>query len=213
MTTKEEHIYQFKIILQGSQPPIWRRIQVPGEYTFWDLHVAIQNSMGWEDCHLHSFEMADAGTGRKIVFSDEHEDEDFMISKEMEVPPDFLKHIPILRSENDACLSSYFSLSNKKATYEYDFGDGWRHKIILEKILTFEPGIMYPRCLAGKRACPPEDCGGIWGYEELLEIIKNPSCDEYKERLEWLGDDFDPESFDPTAVRFSNHKERLKITA
>lgn len=213
MAKKEQFVYQFKITLQRSKPPIWRRIQVPEEYTFLDFHVAIQNSMGWEDCHLHSFEMADAGTGRKIIFSDEHEDKDFMISKEMDLPPDFLKRIPILRSENDASISSYFSLSNKKARYEYDFGDGWRHDIILEKVLPSEPGVMYPRCLAGKRACPPEDCGGIWGYEELLEIIKNPVRDEYEERLEWLGDDFDPESFDPTAVRFSGHKQQLKITA
>lgn len=212
MTKKEQYVYQFKITLQDSKPPIWRRIQVPETYTFWDLHIAIQDAMGWEDCHLHSFEMSDA-TGRKIVLSDESDDEDFVITNEMDLNPDFLKYIPILRSENDAILSSYFSLSNKKATYEYDFGDGWRHKIILEKVLSPELGVIYPRCLAGKRACPPEDCGGIWGYEELLEIIKNPSCDEYAERLEWLGDDFDPESFDPLSVRFSDHKQRLKMIA
>jgi hypothetical protein len=212
MAKKEQHIYQFKITLQGSNPPIWRRIQVPEECTFFYFHVVIQDAMGWEGYHSHSFKMTDPKTGKTIILSDESDEEDFEEDDFFkQFGMNFDSRFPMVRDENDAHLSSYFSLLNKKATYEYDFGDGWRHKIILEKVLPFESGIMYPRCLAGKRACPPEDCGGIWGYEELLEIIKNPSSDEYEERLEWLGDDFDPESFDPTSVQFSYHKKRLKM--
>lgn len=155
--------------------------------------------------------MTDSKTGRKIIFSDESSDENFGEIDEIDLNPDFLKHLPILSFENDAYISSYFSLSNKNATYEYDFGDGWRHKIVLEKVLSAEPGVKYPLCLSGKRACPPEDCGGIWGYEELLEIMKDPNHEEYEERMEWIGDDFNPEAFDPDAVRFSDSKKQLKM--
>jgi hypothetical protein len=84
--------------------------------------------------------------------------------------------------------------------YEYDFGDGWEHGIQLEKIVGPEPGVHYPRCLAGRRACPPEDCGGVWGYAELLEILADPRHPEHAERLEWLGGPIDPEAFDPDEV-------------
>jgi len=217
MAKKEQQVYQFKIRLEWIKPSIWRRIQVPESYTFWDFHVAIQDAMGWEGYHCHSFKMTDPKTGKIIIISDEPDESDEEDFEEnnffKQAGMNFDHRFPIICNENKAHISSYFSLSNKKATYEYDFGDGWRHKIILEKVLSPEPGAVYPRCLAGKRACPPEDCGGIWGYEELLEIIKNPASDEYEERLEWLGDDFDPENFDPASVRFSDHKKRLKIMA
>lgn len=191
MANKSHNIYQFKITLEGIKPTIWRRIQVPETYTFWDLHVAIQDAMGWLDCHLHQFDIINLKTDRKDSIG---------------IPDEYggIETLPGWKTS----ISSYFSLSNKKADYEYDFGDCWRHKVNLEKILPLESNIKYPRCIAGERACPPEDCGGIWGYENLLEIIKDPNHEEYEERLEWLGDNFDPEDFNPADVHFDDPKER-----
>lgn len=97
-------------------------------------------------------------------------------------------------------LNQVVSQEKTKFAYDYDFGDGWRHEILVGKILPEETGVPYPTCLTGKRTCPPEDCGGIWGYAELLEIINDPEHEEYEERIEWLGDGFDPESFDANEV-------------
>jgi hypothetical protein len=108
-------------------------------------------------------------------------------------------------------ISDYFSLNNKQALYEYDFGAGWEHTITLEKILTLESGIKYPCCLAGKRACPPEDCGGIWGYDRLLKILKNPHHAEHQEMKQWLGREFNADEFNPQSVRFDNPKQRWKM--
>lgn len=142
----QKNIYQFKITLEGIKPPIWRRIQVPESYSFWDLHVAIQDSMGWEDYHLHEFNILNPKTGIKdnIGLPSDDWGDDKTVIPGWKTP-----------------ISSYFSALNKKAAYEYDFGDSWDHKVALEKILPFEFGVQYPRCLAGERACPPEDCGGI----------------------------------------------------
>ena len=79
--------------------------------------------------------------------------------------------------------------------YEYDFGDSWQHEIVLEKTLEPEPGITYPRCIEGERACPPEDVGGIWGYAEFLDAISDPNHEDHDERVEWVGGEFDPEKF------------------
>jgi hypothetical protein len=183
--TKPSNIYQFKITLEDIKPKIWRRIQVPENYNFYDLHIAIQNAMGWEDCHLHQFEMKNPKTGFKVVIGTEECD--------------------VL--EEKAKIAQYFSLENKTVAYEYDFGDSWHHEIILEKILPAETDVKYPTCLAGQRACPPEDCGGFSGYEYLLEIINDPAHEEYEERMEWLGGgEFDPEDFDPKLVKFKDHK-------
>lgn len=186
MSKKSQKSYQFKITLEDIKPAIWRRIQVPENYTFWDLHVAIQDSMGWLDCHLHHFEL-----GERDFFGIPDDDG--------YCKPDWKKRI-----------SSYFFEPKQKCLYEYDFGDSWRHKVTLEKILPLEPDFKYPRCIAGKRACPPEDCGGVWGYEDLLEILKDPDHDEHEERMEWIGDDFDPENFNLDSVRFSDPKECLE---
>jgi hypothetical protein len=178
-------VYQFKITLKGSKPPIWRRIQVPETYTFWDLHVAIQDAMGWSFSHLHEFEVIDPLTGSVVSIGTPHKDYWKEVLPEWKVK-----------------IADYFSMENRSVDYVYDFGDNWVHKVELEKILPAEEGINYPICVKGKRACPPEDCGGIWGYEELLEILKNPNHEEYEETLEWLGEDFDPEHFDPKEVKF-----------
>lgn len=194
MKTEFNQAYQFKISLKGIRPPIWREIQVPESYTFWDLHVAIQDAMGWDDYHLHEFEMTNPSTGSKVNIG--IPDEDF----EREILPGWIQKI-----------AGYFSLENRAASYLYDFGDDWEHQIELQKIIPKERGISYPVCTNGKRACPPEDCGGIWGYEELLEIVKDPAHEEYEEMMEWLGGEFDPEYFEAKKVRFDDPDSRRQI--
>ena len=102
-------------------------------------------------------------------------------------------------------------MENRIANYTYDFGDNWEHKIQLEKILPRDKNIEYPACIAGKRACPPEDCGGIWGYEEFLEAINNPDHEEHEEMLEWVGGEFNPEHFDVNEVSFDDPNKRRKF--
>jgi len=192
-----KEVYQFKITLMGSKPSIWRRKQIPSTYTFWDFHVAITDAMGWLDYHLHIFEMKDPKTYGKIeVGIPDEEDEAF----DRIILPDFKKRI-----------SKYFYEHNKTATYEYDFGDSWRHKILFEKIIEAGPKEKYPKCISGKLACPPEDCGGIGGYYNLLEIINDPSHEDYEDMLEWLGGEFDPELFNPNNVPFDDPKERFNL--
>ena len=194
---KFDQIFQFKIALKGIRPPIWRRIQVPSTYSFWDLHVAIQDAMGWTDCHLHSFEfgLRTKGIRESIGIPDpDFPDEDDML-------PGW--KIPIAK---------LFSMSNPSADYIYDFGDDWEHKVVLESILPRDGSVQYPRCIAGKRACPPEDCGGVWGYEELLEIQADPSHERHEEIMEWLGDPIDPESFNHAEVDFDDPAERRRMS-
>jgi hypothetical protein len=102
---------------------------------------------------------------------------------------------PDIRDERRVHLNQAAPTVGSKFVYEYDFGDSWEHTILVEKILEPEPGAHYPRCLTGRRACPPEDCGGAWGYAQLLETLDNPSDPEYAEMREWIGDDFDAEAF------------------
>jgi len=194
MKKQFNQVYQFKITLDEIKPPIWRRIQVPETYSFWDLHVAIQDAMGWSDSHLHQFEMINPKTGEAVeigIPDEEWEDEAL--------------------AGWDAKMTDYFSTKNPTAHYTYDFGDSWEHTIKLEKILPREEAAEYPICLEGKRACPPEDCGGFPGYEDLLMTISDPDSEEYEETIEWLGDEFDPEHFDPEDVYFDNPEERKKM--
>ncbi len=194
---KYNQVYQFRITLKGIKPPIWRRIQVPEIYTFWDLHVAIQDAMGWDDYHFHEFEVVNLSTGLKVNIGIPTPEDEFF---SREVLPGWKEKI-----------ADFFSMENRTARYVYDFGDDWEHKIQLEKILPREKGVKYPICIKGKRACPPEDCGGVWGYAELLEIIKDPRHEEYEEMMEWLGGDFDPEHFDVNEVSFDDPDRRRKF--
>jgi hypothetical protein len=109
---------------------------------------------------------------------------------------------PDFDSEDDrrVKLCDIVRREKQKFTYEYDFGDSWLHEILIEKILLPESGVRYPICLRGKRACPPEDCGGVWGYDDLLKIIKDPDNEEYEEMMDWLGGEYDPEFFDPDSI-------------
>ena len=189
-----QRTFQFRISLDYIKPDIWRVIQVPETYSFWDLHVAIQDSMGWQDCHLHEFILNQPSTGKKIrigIPSEEYEDDETMPGwKEM--------------------IADCFNMKNQNALYVYDFGDNWQHTLTLEKILPREEKQVCPRCIAGERACPPEDCGSISGYANLLEILDNPEHEEYQETIEWLGGQYDPEHFEPSEVHFDDPEERFK---
>jgi len=191
-------VYQFKITLKDTKPPIWRRIQMPSTYTFWDLHIAIQDAMGWMDCHLHEF----------TVKSLDRREFSFGIP-DMEF--DDSDTLPGWKHK----ISKYLSRNNPTLEYVYDFGDYWKHKVELEDILPVEDGVNYPLCLKGKRACPPEDCGGPWGYQELLEVLSDPEHDEYEDIKTWVESmkvwPFDPEYFDPSEVEFTDPKERFEI--
>ncbi len=192
----KKQVFQFKITLKDIKPPIWRCIQVPSSFTFWDLHIAIQDAMGWLDCHLHEFRIPDI-TGKTLSFGipDEEFDDDFL---------------PGWKSR----VSRFLNLERPVFEYVYDFGDNWRHKVELEKVLPVEPGKEYPRCLKGKRACPPEDCGGPWGYQDLLEILEDPQHEQHADMKSWVTSinegPFNPEEFDPADVVFSDPKVRFE---
>ena len=186
------NVPQFKIELLGVSPPIWQRIQVPATYSFWDLHVAIQNAMGWTDSHLHAFEVAgQTGDGEEIGIPDPDGEHDFIAGWKRK-------------------LSRHFKAPGDQMIYEYDFGDSWRHSVLLEQIALAEPGVRYPRCIAGARCCPPEDVGGETGYEDFLAAIRDPKHEEHDSYLEWCGGSFDPAEFDLACVEFDDPKERRK---
>ena len=200
----QKHIYQFKITLQDIKPPIWRRIQVPSTYTFWDLHVAIQDAMGWQDYHLHEFQMKDL-SGQKLFVGIPSEEDDFI--------GDFMEPRKVLPGWKHK-VSKFISITNPTFKYIYDFGDDWYHTIKLEKVLPAEEGVTYPRCIGGKRNSPPEDCGGPPGYENMLEVLADPEDTEYESTREWVDSmkdgSFDPEKFKASDVVFDDPKERLK---
>ncbi|MCC7362304.1 MAG: plasmid pRiA4b ORF-3 family protein [Anaerolineales bacterium] len=168
-------VYQLKLTLNDTHPPIWRRILVPGDTTLRKLHDILQIVMGWTDSHLHQFVIGGAYYG-----ATEYDDEG-----DLELLP-----------EQRYRLSQVAPEPGARFVYEYDFGDGWDHAVLVEKILPPEPGARYPQCVAGKRACPPEDVGGVWGYEGFLKALHNPRHPEHDEYLEWIGGQFDPEAFD-----------------
>ncbi len=172
-------IFLLRITLLGSEPPIWRRVAVQGDVSLFELHQIIQVAMGWENYHLHEFTIKGQNYG----------DPD----NELDLGPSIVNDKQIL-------LQQVISRARAKFHYLYDFGDDWQHEIVVEKITAPEEGRRYPFCLGGARACPPEDCGGIWGYEELLHIISDPNHPEHHEHLEWLGGPFDPEAFDLETV-------------
>lgn len=170
-------IYQLKITLHDSHPPIWRRVLVPCNFSFYQLHQVIQLSMGWTDSHLHQF-----------IVDGEH----FSIPSSEDWEP--------VIDERRFTLEQIAPSLKRKFIYEYDFGDNWTHNVIVEKIITPEPGEKYPQCIKGKRACPPEDVGGVWGYETFLEAIQDAGHEEHDSYLEWVGGEFDPEAFDLAVV-------------
>ena len=197
---KFKHVFQLKITLKGTKPAVWRRIQVPEIYTFWDLHVAITDCMPWADYHLHLFQT---------------KDHTFKIKHDIGIPPESFGGwieddnpvLPCWQVE----IAPYFTFKHPAVRYIYDFGDGWQHSIRLEKILPREKDVAYPRCIGGKRACPPEDCGGVGGYGDLLRTIADPTAERHQELLDWVGGSFDPDAFFSADVQFDNPEKRWRI--
>lgn len=166
-------IYELKVTLRDTKDPIWRQVQVPGDVTLRHLHEILQLTMGWQNAHLHEFRIGDVSYGEP--------------SHEFEL--DF-------KDDRRSRLSRVAPNPGASFTYLYDFGDSWEHDIDVERVLAPEPLVRYPLCLAGRGACPPEDVGGPWGYEEFLSAIGDPGHEQHSELLEWAGGPFDPERFD-----------------
>ena len=176
-----DRVYQLKVSLMGTEPSVWRRVRVVESTSLLNLHYVIQASFGWSDSHLHEFELdgvrygSDDGPGWG----------------------------PRPKSEKRTQLGAIARQGNR-FVYTYDFGDDWRHEVAVETVMPAKPGARYPACVGGERACPPEDCGGVWGYERLLEVLADPSDEEHNEMREWLGlpegIDWDADSFDPGRV-------------
>lgn len=168
--------YQLKITLNDVQPEVWRRIVVDSAILLPDFHKVIQTVMGWSNAHFHQF------MAYNTIFALPDEDPYLEIRDYRTIP-----------------LQELLDEVGGTILYEYDFGDGWTHDIVLEAILTDPPSI-HPVCLEGMRNCPPEDCGGPVGYEDILDVISDPECDPYEETMDWLGVKFDPEFFSADQV-------------
>jgi tetratricopeptide (TPR) repeat protein len=164
-------VYEMKVRIKGARPAIWRRFRVSGSITFYKLHRILQGVMGWSDYHLYEFRVG------KLLLG--------------EPDPDYS---PETKSASRVRLSEILIRETAQFIYIYDFGDYWEHEVTVERILSSDEELRHPVCIDGKRACPPEDCGGIWGYSDLLKIIRNPAHEEYEEMMEWLGGVFDPGS-------------------
>ncbi len=170
--TPEPAIYQLKVLLLGISPMIWRRLLVCSTTTITDFHYILQITMGWSDDHLHMFRIHGKQYG--------------------------IARIGGLSFSDDPCtvrLNDFRFRINETFLYEYDFTDDWRHQVRVEAILAPDPLRHYPTCIDGRRSCPPEDCGGIWGYTNMLEILKQPEHEEYESYIEWLGGEFDPQNY------------------
>ena len=165
------NIIRLKVTLRGVKPPVWRRLLMPGTMTLGQLHTAIQAAMGWHDSHLHVFDIGgDAFGDRRSV--------DDVADEKRPTLNDLLKSAAVV------------------FRYTYDFGDNWEHTIAFEKSDLPVEGETYPLCVGGKRNCPPEDCGGVWGYQRLLDILADPKHPEHADQLDWIGEEFDPNEFD-----------------
>lgn len=192
---KVRWVCQFLIVLPSTDPLVWRRIQVPESYSFWDLHVAIQDAMGWTDSHLHEFTLVDTNTGQvtSIGIPDE------------EMPEE---HPPV--AGWDVPITQHLAHGMAPIRYRYDFGDNWEHILKFEDVLPASAGA-YPRCVAGAGSCPPEDVGGTHGYATFLQTISDPRHPEHDAMLEWVGGSFDPHAFDPRSIVFDDPRERWKM--
>jgi hypothetical protein len=186
MAAKSETIHQLKITLDDITPPIWRRVQMQGNFSFADMHRVIQIVMGWDNSHMHQFIVGEVNYG-DASFDGEVED------------------------ESAVTLSQIIPEEHSKFRYEYDFGDNWTHTIVVEKIVSVEPGTQYPHCLAGKRAGPPEDIGGRYGYAHFLEVLSDPEDENYERMKVRAGEDFDSEKFDPEEANNKLHARKARV--
>lgn len=185
-------VFQLKVTLKGSKPPIWRRVLVESSTTLDQLHEVIQAAFGWWNYHLYEFEVGRTRYG---------------------IPdPDGFDFGPPARDARKTRLDQVAG-TGAAFTYTYDFGDNWEHKIVVEKVLDVSPVASLPACIDGRRAGPPEDCGGVWGYEELIAILADPSHPEHATRAEWAsawgGAELDPDAFDPSDFSDNLHSLHL----
>jgi len=176
-------VYVLKITLEGSTPPVSRRVKVKSDIPLDVLHEVIQCAMGWEHYHLHQFIVG------KTFYGESNSDED---DYGME-----------MLDERKFTARDLAPKKGSKLKYEYDFGDGWMHLLKVEQVITDEPGFSGVECLGGENACPPEDVGGVWGYTGLQEALNDPKHEEYEHYREWVGPDFDPAAFDLKKVNAS----------
>lgn len=177
--TKPKRLFQFKIMLLRTEPPIWRRIQVE-DCTLDQLHEHIQTAMGWTNSHLHLFDIKGKQCGDSELLGDGFEYVDSTRTLLSDLLPKDRKRLAF--------------------SYVYDFGDGWEHEVLFEGCPPLDPEAKYPLCLEGERACPPDDCCGVWGYAEFLEALGDEQHEDHEEMLEWVGGRFDSEAFDPVAA-------------
>jgi hypothetical protein len=183
----EERAVQLKISLKNATPPIWRRVLVKSSITFYELHYTIQIAMGWGNYHMYEFKIGDYQIGR--------------IAGDFDDPDSGGTEII---DSNEITLDEVLSKGEVKSfSYEYDFGDGWMHTIVVEKTMALAADKYFPVCIKGKLNCPPEDCGGLYGYYNLLEIISNKKHPEYRNMVEWMGGKFDPTEFDMEDVNLN----------
>ncbi len=180
--------YRLKVTLRGSRPPIWRRVQVDADATLLRLHEILQVVMGWTESHLHQFRRGATLYGRPDPELGMHQENERRIRLR-----------DVLRRPKDRMI------------YEYDFGDGWEHDVVLGASTSTVGNKPAVRVLAGKGACPPEDVGGLWGYFRFLEAIQTPKHPEHHDMLEW-GGQFDPDAFDVEAINkhFQNRSRRRR---
>jgi hypothetical protein len=175
-------VYRLKVTLRGSKPPIWRRFLVPAGITLKRLHDSIQAVMGWTDSHLHQFQKDGVLYGTS--------DREFGMTRV---------------SENRTTVEQLLRSPKDRLTYEYDFGDEWVHDVMLEAVLPPGGDGRFPIVEAGRRACPPEDVGGVYGYAHFLEVLANPKHPEHAELMEWASESFDPELFDVQEANLAIH--------
>ncbi|HEY6871643.1 MAG TPA: plasmid pRiA4b ORF-3 family protein [Geobacteraceae bacterium] len=180
-------IYQLKITLLNIEPKIYRIVQVPSAITLRNLHKVIQKVMAWENCHLYQFVKGHVSYAPQST--------EFSFSQGL--------------SDRSVPLCDLLLKARNKLIYEYDFGDGWLHEVLLQKIIPAEEGVRYPVCIEGKFAAPPEDSGGPPGYCDLLEALGDPAHEGHEDAVSWLGDDFDPELFDLEQV--NRQLRRIKV--
>lgn len=174
--SKARNAYQLKVTLKDSKPPIWRRVVVPGSIRLYDLHFVMQTLFDWSDSHMHCFHIHGQCYSQREFNLDDAEDEFWVI------------------------LEDVVKRAGATLTYVYDFGDEWVHEIVVEKIQPAQGTNPAVECLAGERSGPPEDCGGIIGYDNLIEAINDKKHEQHRELKAWLGRKFDPEHIDLKAI-------------
>jgi hypothetical protein len=188
-----QDIYGIKVTLLGTKPPIWRRLLVPASMTLAKLHDVLQTAMGWHDCHMHEFRAGERHFGRP-------DPEDISMGMQVE-------------NERNIRLSSVLRRPGTKLIYTYDFGDNWEHAIVLEKLLPLLPDMTSPICIDGSLACPPDDCGGIPGFYELLDALADLNHEQHQEMRDWIGGDFDPQAFSVEEVNRKLAPKRRRSSA